>query len=93
MDRLAKEGVRFTDAHSPSAVCATTRYALLTGRYAWEPFNLAKDPAQKENRYASEPGKVKELTALMERSVSEGRGTPGPKQKNDVKVTRDKRAK
>ncbi len=35
IDRLAKEGVRFTDAHSPSAVCTPTRYALLTGRYAW----------------------------------------------------------
>ncbi len=35
MDRLAKEGVRFTDAHSPSAVCTPSRYALLTGRYAW----------------------------------------------------------
>ena len=35
MDRLAEEGMRFTDAHSPSAVCSPTRYALLTGRYAW----------------------------------------------------------
>ncbi|MBL8864851.1 MAG: sulfatase-like hydrolase/transferase, partial [Planctomycetia bacterium] len=35
LDRLAKKGVRFTDAHSPSAVCTPTRYALLTGRYAW----------------------------------------------------------
>ena len=35
LDRLAKEGVRFTDAHSPSTVCTPTRYALLTGRYAW----------------------------------------------------------
>ncbi|MEO2089754.1 MAG: arylsulfatase [Gemmataceae bacterium] len=35
IDRLAKEGLRFTDAHSPSAVCTPTRYALLTGRYAW----------------------------------------------------------
>lgn len=34
-DRLAAEGLRFTDAHSPSAVCSPTRYALLTGRYAW----------------------------------------------------------
>ncbi|HIG05608.1 MAG TPA: hypothetical protein EYQ08_07750 [Planctomycetes bacterium] len=33
--RLAAEGVRFTDAHSPSAVCTPTRYGLLTGRYAW----------------------------------------------------------
>lgn len=35
IDRLAAEGIRFTDAHSPSSVCSPTRYALLTGRYAW----------------------------------------------------------
>ncbi|MCK6445444.1 MAG: arylsulfatase [Planctomycetes bacterium] len=35
IDRLAKEGLRFTDAHSPAAVCAPSRYALMTGRYAW----------------------------------------------------------
>lgn len=35
MDRLARMGVRFTDAHAPSSRCTTTRYALLTGRYAW----------------------------------------------------------
>ncbi len=35
MDRLAAEGILFTDAHSPSAVCTPTRYGLLTGRYAW----------------------------------------------------------
>ncbi|MBL7222413.1 MAG: arylsulfatase, partial [Candidatus Brocadiae bacterium] len=35
MDRLAREGVRFTDAHAPSAVCTPTRYGVLTGRYCW----------------------------------------------------------
>lgn len=35
MDRLAREGRKFTDAHSPSSVCSPTRYALLTGRYTW----------------------------------------------------------
>lgn len=35
MDRLAREGLRFTDAHTPSSVCTPTRYTLLTGRYAW----------------------------------------------------------
>jgi arylsulfatase A-like enzyme len=35
LDRLAAEGRRFTDAHSPSAVCTPTRYALMTGEYAW----------------------------------------------------------
>lgn len=34
-DRLANEGMRFTDAHSPSAVCTPTRYSVLTGRYCW----------------------------------------------------------
>lgn len=35
LDQLAREGMRFTDAHSPSSVCTPTRYALLTGRYSW----------------------------------------------------------
>jgi arylsulfatase A-like enzyme len=35
IDNLALEGMKFTDAHSPSAVCTPTRYGLLTGRYAW----------------------------------------------------------
>jgi len=35
MDRLAAEGMRLTDMHSPSAVCTPTRYGLMTGRYAW----------------------------------------------------------
>ena len=34
-DRLATQGVRFTDMHSPSAVCTPTRYGILTGRYCW----------------------------------------------------------
>jgi arylsulfatase A len=35
LDRLAAEGMTFTDAHTPSSVCTPTRYGLLTGRYAW----------------------------------------------------------
>lgn len=35
VDRLASEGMRFTDAHTPSAVCTPTRYGILTGRYCW----------------------------------------------------------
>ena len=33
LDRIAAEGIRFTDAHSPSAVCTPTRYGIVTGRY------------------------------------------------------------
>ena len=35
VDQLAKEGLRFTDAHSPSTVCTPTRYSILTGRMAF----------------------------------------------------------
>lgn len=35
IDRLATQGMTFTDAHSGSAVCTPTRYGILTGRYAW----------------------------------------------------------
>src|SRR5207253_2935572 len=35
IDRVAAEGMRFTDAHSGSGVCSPTRYGLLTGRYAF----------------------------------------------------------
>src|SRR5688572_27782720 len=35
VDRLASEGIRFTDGHSPSATCTPSRYAMMTGEYAW----------------------------------------------------------
>ena len=35
LDALARDGIAFTDAHTPSGVCTPTRYGLLTGRYAW----------------------------------------------------------
>ena len=35
IDQVAREGMRFTDAHSSSAVCTPSRYSILTGRYCW----------------------------------------------------------
>lgn len=35
LDKMAWEGMRFTDAHSSSSVCTPTRYGLITGRYNW----------------------------------------------------------
>ncbi len=35
IDRLAKDGLRFTDAHAPASVCTPSRYSLLTGEYAF----------------------------------------------------------
>jgi arylsulfatase A len=39
LDRLAAQGMRFTDAHSSSGVCSPSRYALLTGRFHWRKFH------------------------------------------------------
>jgi arylsulfatase A-like enzyme len=35
IDRIATQGVRFTDCHSPSSVCTPSRYNFMTGRYCW----------------------------------------------------------
>lgn len=35
LDRMASEGMCFTDAHASSAVCTPSRYSIMTGRYCW----------------------------------------------------------
>lgn len=35
LDALARDGMRFTDAHASAAVCTPTRYSMLTGQYSW----------------------------------------------------------
>ena len=35
LDKLAKQGVRFTNGHSTSSTCTPSRYALMTGEYPW----------------------------------------------------------
>lgn len=39
LDKLAEQGMSFTDAHSSSGICTPSRYALLTGRYHWRKFH------------------------------------------------------
>ncbi|MFC4992125.1 sulfatase family protein [Rubritalea tangerina] len=39
LDKLAGEGMRFTDGHSSSGICTPSRYALLTGRHHWRDFH------------------------------------------------------
>ena len=57
MERLARMGMRFTDAHTPASRCTTTRYGLLTGRYAfrnrmkyWVLFGNQGDPMIERDR-------------------------------------------
>lgn len=63
----------------------------ITHTEAGELYNLAKDPTQKDNRYADELEKVRELVALMEKYVNDGRSTPGARQNNDVTIHWDNR--
>ena len=39
LEKLAKEGMIFTDGHSSSGICTPSRYALLTGRHHWRKFH------------------------------------------------------
>ena len=49
INRLAEEGILFTNVHSPAALCSPTRYSVLTGRYAW------RDGLRKALQGISEP--------------------------------------
>jgi len=53
IDRLAQQGIRFTNAHSPGTLCVPARYGLLTGRY---PFRT--DIAKHQVTSLIEPGRM-----------------------------------
>ncbi len=69
LDRLAQEGMRFTDAHSGSALCTPSRYALLTGRYAWRS-RLKQGVLQGYHGRLIEPGRATVASFLRERGYA-----------------------
>jgi arylsulfatase A-like enzyme len=56
IDRLAIEGLRFTNAHSPAATCTPSRYSMLTGQYAWRRQGTGILPG--DARLIIEPGRT-----------------------------------
>jgi len=69
LDRLAAEGMRFTDAHSPSGVCTPTRYGLLTGRYAWRT-KMKKGVLNGYSPLLIEPGRLTLASLLKQRGYA-----------------------
>lgn len=67
MDALANEGVFFTDAHSPSAICSPTRYSILTGNYAWRNPQLVSGVLMPWDEPAIQPGEVT-MPALLKKA-------------------------
>jgi arylsulfatase A-like enzyme len=65
IDRIAREGIRFTNAHSASATCTPSRYALMTGEYAWRKRGTGVLPG--DARLIVEPGRTT-LPSLMQKA-------------------------
>lgn len=65
IDRLASQGLRFTNGHSAAATCTPSRYALLTGEYAWRRKDTAILPGDASLIIA--PGRTT-LPSLLQRA-------------------------
>jgi len=82
VDGLARQGMRFTDAHSGSSVCTPTRYGILTGRYAWRS-RLKKGVLNGYSDALIEPGRVTVADLLRQKGYATacvgkwGLGGPG----------------
>ena len=64
IDRLAAEGVRFTQGYAPSATCTPSRYSLLTGEYAWRQKTKTTSILDGDAPLCIEPGRLT-LPALL----------------------------
>src|ERR671935_220525 len=70
IERLAREGLRFTDAHAAAAVCTPSRYALLTGEYAWRQKGTGILPG--DAPLIIEPGRVTLASMLHDAGYATG---------------------
>ena len=70
IDRLAKEGLRFTDAHATASVCTPTRFAFMTGRYAWRQTGTGIAPG--DSPALIQPGTVTVASLLKDAGYATG---------------------
>ena len=69
LDRLAREGILFTDGHSSDTVCTPSRYGLLTGRYNWRT-TLKRGVFGAEVKGLIEDGRMTVASLLLSGSVA-----------------------
>ncbi|MDR1887878.1 MAG: sulfatase-like hydrolase/transferase [Zoogloeaceae bacterium] len=68
LDKLAREGVRFTQAYSNSAVCSATRFALITGRYQYRLRGGLEEPLARADNGLGLPPEHPTLPSLLKAS-------------------------
>jgi arylsulfatase A-like enzyme len=71
LNKLASEGMLFTDAHAPASVCTPTRYGILTGRYCWRS-RLPVGVLRGYGRALIEPGRRTVADLLKEKDYTTG---------------------
>lgn len=65
LDKLAQQGVRFTQAYSNSAVCSATRFALMTGRYQYRLPGGLEEPLTRNVQGLGLPSEHPTLPSLL----------------------------
>ncbi len=70
IDRLAQEGIRFTSGYAPAATCTPSRYAMLTGEYAWR--KQGKGVAPGDAPLLIEPGRTTMASILKDAGYHTG---------------------
>ncbi len=65
LDRMATEGLRFTDAYANSAICSPTRFALITGRYQYRLRGAAEEPLTGRTRELGLPPEHPTFVSLL----------------------------
>lgn len=70
IDQLAQEGIRFTSGYASAATCTPSRYAMLTGEYAWR--QPGKGVAPGDSPLLIEPGRTTMVSILREAGYAAG---------------------